>query len=297
MRRRILIIANPAAGRKRRSKARLNRVVAALRRRGCEVMIHWTQRRGDAERLARTADPVFDVIVAAGGDGTVNEVTNGLRRRSEPLAVLPLGTGNVVANEIGMPHAPEALAQVIAEAPAAPVWPGVAGDRLFLAVAGIGFDAEVLSALGAGLKRRIGKFAFVWAVAVCLLRYRRHQFVIDAVDAEHCAASVVVVKGRRYAGNFVIAPEARLASPMLHVVLFGRAGRVAAMRAVAGLVLGGLHRLPEVSMLVVQSLQIAAAAPGSEASFTVEIDGDVVARVPIVFGIADTPLLLVQPMA
>lgn len=297
MRRRILIIANPAAGRTRRSKARLNRVVAALRRRGCEVALHLTQRPGDAERLARAADPVFDVIVAAGGDGTVNEVANGLRRRSQPLAVLPLGTGNVVANEIGMPHAPEALAQVIAEAPAAPVWPGVAGDRLFLAVAGIGFDAEVLSALGAGLKRRIGKFAFVWAVVVCLLRYRRHQFVIGAVDAEHCAASVVVVKGRRYAGNFVIAPEACFASPMLHVVLFSRAGRLAAMRALSGLVLGGLHRLPEVSMLVVQSLEIAAAAPGSEPSFIVEIDGDVVARVPIALGIADTPLLLVQPMA
>ncbi|MFZ3235455.1 MAG: diacylglycerol kinase family protein, partial [Stellaceae bacterium] len=269
MRRRILIIVNPAAGRKRRSETRLNRVVDALRRRGCEVVLHMTQGPGDAERLARTADPVFDVIVAAGGDGTVNEVANGLRRGSQLLAVLPLGTGNVLANEIEMPHAPEALARVIAEAPARPIWPGLAGDRLFLAVAGIGFDADVLSALGAGLKRRIGKLAFVWAVVLCLLRYRRRQFVVGAVGAEHRAASVVVVKGRRYAGNFVIAPAASLADPMLHVVLFRRPGRLVAVRALAALALGGLHRLPEVSILAAPSVAIAATATESDATFPV----------------------------
>ncbi len=297
MRRRILIIVNPAAGRKRRSETRLNRVVDALRRRGCEVVLHMTQGPGDAERLARTADPVFDVIVAAGGDGTVNEVANGLRRGSQLLAVLPLGTGNVLANEIEMPHAPEALARVIAEAPARPIWPGLAGDRLFLAVAGIGFDADVLSALGAGLKRRIGKLAFVWAVVLCLLRYRRRQFVVGAVGAEHRAASVVVVKGRRYAGNFVIAPAASLADPMLHVVLFRRPGRLAAVRALAALALGGLHRLPEVSIFAAPSVAIAATATESDATFPVEIDGEITARMPIAFGIAETPLLLVQPMA
>ncbi|MGC2521847.1 MAG: diacylglycerol kinase family protein [Stellaceae bacterium] len=297
MRRRILIIVNPAAGRKRRSETRLNRVVDALRRRGCEVVLHMTQGPGDAERLARTADPVFDVIVAAGGDGTVNEVANGLRRGSQLLAVLPLGTGNVLANEIEMPHAPEALARVIAEAPARPIWPGLAGDRLFLAVAGIGFDADVLSALGAGLKRRIGKLAFVWAVVLCLLRYRRRQFVVGAVGAEHRAASVVVVKGRRYAGNFVIAPAASLAEPMLHVVLFRRPGRLAAVRALAALALGGLHRLPEVSIFAAPSVAIAATATESDATFPVEIDGEITARMPIAFGIAETPLLLVQPMA
>jgi YegS/Rv2252/BmrU family lipid kinase len=299
MRRRILIIANPAAGRKGRSKARLKRVVAALRRQGCEVTLHKTQGPGDAERLARAADPVFEVIVAAGGDGTVNEVANGLRQHPRLLAVLPLGIGNVLANEIGMPRAPEAVARVIADAPAAPIWPGVAGGRLFLAVAGIGFDAEVLSAVSAGLKRRIGKLAFVWAVVVCLLRYRRQQFVVGGVGGgvEQHAASVVVVKGRRYAGNFVIAPMARLAEPMLHAVLFRRAGRLAAMRALAALVLGGLHRLPEVSILAVPCLEIAAAPSGSNPNFSVEIDGELVVRPPLAFGIAETPLLLVQPTA
>jgi diacylglycerol kinase (ATP) len=297
MGRRVLIIANPAAGRGRRGRARLMCVVAALRDRGCQVVVRKTHGPGDAERLARTADPIFDVIVAAGGDGTVNEVVNGLCHSSRRLAVLPLGTGNVLANEIGMPRAPDALAQVIAEAPARTVWPGVAGDRLFVAMAGVGFDAEVLGALSAGLKRRIGKLAYVWAICLCLFRYRRRQFAVAIMGGEQRAASVIVVRGRRYAGNFVIAPAARLADPTLYAVLFRRAGRLAALRGLAALTLGALHRLPDVSILAARSLKIAAVDNASAGQLLVEIDGEVGAELPIAIGIAETPLLLVQPAA
>jgi diacylglycerol kinase (ATP) len=295
MARRVLIIANPAAGRIRHAKARLRRVVAALEKRGCRVVVRKTQGPGDAENLARTAEFVFDVIVAGGGDGTVNEVVNGLSRSSRWLAVLPLGTGNVLANEIGMPRAPEALARVIAEAPARPIWPGVAGDRLFVAMAGIGFDAEVLGAVGAGLKRRIGKLAFVWPIALCVLRSRRREFAVNMMGAEERAASVIVVKGRRYAGNFVVAPAARLAEPMLYAVLFRHGGRLAALRGVAAMVLGVLPRLPDVSIRAVRSLEIAAAESSSGCRSLVEIDGELAGELPIAIGIAKAPLLLVQP--
>jgi diacylglycerol kinase (ATP) len=295
MARRVLIIVNPAAGRRRRSEARLRRVVGALEQLGCRVTVRETHASGDAERIARTADPAFDVIVAAGGDGTVNEVVNGVRGSSRLLAVLPFGTGNVLAREIGMPRAPDALARVVAESPALPIWPGIAGDRLFVATAGIGFDAEVLGALSPRLKRRIGKLAVVWAVLLCLFRYRRHEFVVDATGGERRAASVIVVKGRRYAGDFVIAPSARLAEPTLHVVLFGRAGRLAALLGLMAMVLGALHRLPSVSILPMRKLQVTPTGQSSAAPFLVEIDGDVTGELPIAIGIAETPLLLVQP--
>lgn len=295
MARQILIIANPAAGRKRRSENRLRRVVGALEQRGCRVVVHETQSSGDAERLARTANSVFDVIVAAGGDGTVNEVVNGLCRSSRLLAVLPLGTANVLANEIGMPHAPEAAARVIAEAAAQPIWPGVAGERLFVATAGVGFDAEVLGALGIGLKRRAGKLAFVWAIARCLLHYHRREFVVGMTGGEQRAASVIIVKGRRYAGNFVIAPAACLGEPTLHIVLFRRTGRLAALRGLVAMMVGALHRLPEVSILAGPRLDIAAIDRNPAGPPLVEIDGEVAGELPIAIGIADTPLLLVQP--
>src|SRR5689334_19804350 len=97
--RRILVIFNPAAGRKRRPA--LNRVVAAIRAQGCGVTLLETAAPGDAELIARAASPQdFDVVAAAGGDGTINEIVNGLRGQALALGIIPLGTANVLADEI-----------------------------------------------------------------------------------------------------------------------------------------------------------------------------------------------------
>jgi diacylglycerol kinase (ATP) len=207
--RQILVIFNPAAGRGRRHAKRLTRVVAELERRGCSVTVLPTRAPGDAERLAREADLAFDLIVAAGGDGTVNEVANGIYAASRPLAVLPLGTGNVLANEIGLPRDPRRLARIIADGTPKPIWPGRAGDRLFLAMTGVGFDAEVLGALDPCLRHRIGKLGYIWAILLCLWRYRQAEFVVGIEAGAYRAASVIVTTGRLYAGRFVIAPQAR----------------------------------------------------------------------------------------
>lgn len=293
MPRRILIIFNPTAGPARRCAARLNAVVAELEQRGCAPEVRCTRAPGDAERLASEAEPGFDLIVAAGGDGTVNEVVNGLFGGSRQFAILPLGTGNVLANEIGMPRDPRRLAEVIADGQAKPIWPGRAGRRLFVAMAGIGFDAEVLAALDSNLKRRFGKPAFAWAILVSLWRYRRRQFVVD--PGAHRVASAIVTKGRLYAGRFVIAPDADIADPLFHVLLFKRAGRLAILRYLLAMILGTLHRLPEVSVVTARRVAIAAAGSDEEGTAVGETDGEVGARLPLVIEIAESPMLLVQP--
>ena len=312
MARHILIILNPAAGLGRRRAARLRRVVAALAEHGCDVVVRETRARGDAERLARTAEPGFDLIVAAGGDGTVNEIVNGVYPASRPIAVLPLGTGNVLANEIGLPRRPADLARVIAQAPPLPIWPGRAGGRLFVAMTGVGFDAEVLGALDEQLKRRLGKLAFVWAIFRCLCRYRSREFVVCADGGAVRAASAIITKGRLYAGRFMIAPAADLADPVLHAVLFRRAGRLAALRYLGATMLGVLHHLPDVTILRARELSVAVAEPGpAKSGFAesgsaesgsaeprlVQIDGEIAGRLPITLEIAEQPLWLVQPGA
>jgi YegS/Rv2252/BmrU family lipid kinase len=292
--RRILVIVNPAAGRPKRSARRLGRVVAELERRGCTVVVRRTRGPAEAERLARAAEPAFDLIVAAGGDGTVNEVVNGLAGSSLPMAVLPLGIGNVLAHEIGLPRQPAELARVIADGPPLPVWPGRVGDRLFVAMTGVGFDAEVVGALDQRLKRRVGKLAFVWAIVLCLHRYRPHELIVEADDNIHRAASVIIATGRLYAGRFVIAPDARLGDPRLHVVLFRNAGRVAALRFLGAMMLGVLHRRSDVLIVTARRVSVAASGAASDRA-RVEIDGEIGAGLPIAVEIAPTPLLLVHP--
>ena len=295
MPRRILVIFNPAAGRGRSCAKRLSRVVAELERRDCTVTVLSTRAPGDAEHLAREADPAFDLIVAAGGDGTVNEVANGIFAESRPLAVLPLGTGNVLANEIGLPRDPQRLARVIADGTPKPIWPGRAGDRLFLAMTGVGFDAEVLGALDPCLKRRLGKLGYIWAILLCLCRYRRAEFIVSTEGGADRAASAIVTTGRLYAGRFVIAPDARLDVPLLHIVLFRRAGRLAVLRYLGAMLLGRLHRLADVSILTARRASVAAGRPAAAGSSVVETDGEIRGRLPLKIEIAASPLLLVQP--
>jgi diacylglycerol kinase (ATP) len=280
---------NPAAG--RAGSRRFARVVAALRRAGCCVVIrHAGPAPGDTERLAREAEAEFDVIVAAGGDGTINAVANGMRATPRPLAILPLGTANVLGYEIALPRRPKALAAVIAAADARPVWPGRIGDRLFLTMAGAGFDAEVVEAVNASLKRRIGKLAVVWAILESLCRYRRCELSAEIDGVGYRAASVVIAKARHYAGRFVLAPEACIGAPSFQVLLFQRAGRIAAVRYLAAMVVGRVHLLSDVRIIGAREVRLEAETPAA-----VQADGELVARLPATIAIADAPLLLVQP--
>lgn len=291
LRRRALIILNPSAGRSRSSRRRLDRIVAALRQIGCAVVLRRAgPETGDAERLAREAEAEFEVIVAAGGDGTIHAVANGLAARPRPLALLPFGTANVLAREIGLPRDPERLAALIAGGQASPMWPGRIGDRLFLTTAGSGFDAEIVAAVGPRLKRRFGRLAFAWAILVRLCRYRRRDLVIEVDGVGYRAAAVIAVKGRLYAGSHVVAPQAELADPALFLVLFRRSGRLAVLRYLGALLIDRLPYRDDVTVLRARTALISAAEP-----LPVQADGELVATLPVTLGIGDRPLLLVRP--
>jgi len=289
-RRRALLIVNPMAGRVRSS--RLARTVAGLERRGCTAVVDWAVAAGDAERLARQTGPDIDIIVAVGGDGTVNAVANGLALagREVPLAVLAFGTANVLAREIGLPRDPESLAELIVRGAARPIWPGRIGDRLFLTCASSGFDAEIVAAVHPGLKRRFGRLAFAWAIGSLVVRYRAHDLVIRCDGAEHAAATVIAAKTRRYAGPWIIAPTADLARPMLELVLFRRPGRLAVLRYLAALPLGRLPHRQDVTLLRCREAALSAAGP-----LPVQADGEIVGILPVTVGVAERPLYLVQP--
>src|SRR5439155_16860849 len=125
---------------------RLTQIIGALQRRGCTVALRRAgSANGEVEQLARDAIDEFDVVVAAGGDGTVSAVANGIAGSACALALLPFGTANVLAREIGLPRRPEELAELLAAGRTRPIWPGrirsAGGDRLFLTTASSGFDA------------------------------------------------------------------------------------------------------------------------------------------------------------
>ncbi|MGH6930488.1 MAG: diacylglycerol/lipid kinase family protein, partial [Dongiaceae bacterium] len=155
------IVFNPTAGGRRRM--RLEQTLELLRDSGCQISLQATAARGDAETIARTfcdTPPTPDLLVVAGGDGTINEAVNGMLSNgsaSWPLALVPLGTANVLAAEIGLTTEPAAVARTIARGATTRAYVGMANGRCFTAMAGVGFDAHVVANVDLRLKRRLGK--------------------------------------------------------------------------------------------------------------------------------------------
>lgn len=286
---RLLVIYNPIAGRRRRRF--LSRVLEALERRGLSVRLEPTRRRGDAEALARGARTGgADRVVVAGGDGTINEALNGLEGPVPPLGIVPLGTANVLAHELGLGARAEAVAAAIAEGSPRAVTLGLVNGRRFSMMAGVGFDAHVVRDVSPRLKRAIGKGAYALETLRQLLVFAPRTYDLRIDGAAHRAASVIVCNGHYYGGKFVAAPAARLDAPEFQVVLFGRAGRLAILRYALALAFGRLPALADVTILPARTVEIA--GPTGE---PVQADGDILAHLPARFDAVPEAAKLVGP--
>ncbi len=286
---RLLVIANPAAG--QRQWRRLGACLGALAERGCPMRVAETEAPGDAERLARTADPgEIDAVIAAGGDGTVNEVANGLLGLPLPLGFVPLGTANVLAAELGQDAAPDRVAETIVRGRRRRVRLGRVNGRRFLLMAGAGFDAEVVEGVNLMLKRRTGKFAYVWRTVVGALTYRFPPLTVRLDGAARDAFGVVACRARHYAGPFVAAPRARMDVDTFQVCLLKSPGAVNVFRYGAALMLGRFPRLADVEIATAGRIVIE-----GPAGAPVQGDGDVLARLPAEIDLAPETIELIAP--
>lgn len=245
----MVIVFNPVAGRRRAHL--LWRVLDLLAANGVRLDLAETYRAGHAEALAREAARRGEqMVVAAGGDGTIAEVANGLMGTGARLGVIPLGTANVLAHELGLPFAPASVAAALAFGRTRMLWPGQAnstgGTRLFVQMLGVGFDAHVVRNLPFPMKKVFGKGAYVLQSVRELVRYEFPVIRMRIDDLETEAASVIISKGRLYGGRFRLAVDAEPASPGFSVVLFDRSGAGAAMMYGAALPLNLLGFAPGV---------------------------------------------------
>lgn len=293
-RRRLVIIYNPAAGQRR--QRRYLALVTALREAGCEIRALPTLAPGDAERIAAVVSPAdAEALVVAGGDGTINEAVNGLLGneaggRTLPLAVLPLGTANVLAAEIGLGNDPAAVVHYLLHGRSRPISLGRVNGRHFVMMAGVGFDAHVVTRVNLKLKRGFGKLAYVVETLRQFLYYDFPLFRVEVDGQDFTAASAVVANGHYYGGRLVMAPDALLEAAELDVVLFRKAGRLHALKYAAALVLGLLPRLPDVEVHKGRLVRILGPLEDP-----VQGDGDVIASLPAEFMVLPDALNLVFP--
>jgi diacylglycerol kinase (ATP) len=298
----MLLIVNPTAGRRRRGL--VDAVIARVRAEGWVVDVVETAAAGDARRLATTCDAArYGVIAVAGGDGTINEVVNGLAGRgvdAPAVGIVPLGTANVLAHELGLGSSARAVARTMTAGHELLVQPGEAvngaGTRCFSLMAGAGFDAKVVAGVSAPLKRRLGRAAYVWRSLVEARRYRPVRYQVEIDGVRHEASSVIVTRSRHYAGPYVVAPKAALGEPLLHVCLFERWGRSHTFIYGLALLLGRLPRTAGYRVVAGRSVQVSVLSDAGELrEQPVQIDGDNALTLPVSIGLAAGAVRLLRP--
>ena len=174
------------------AEQRLELATNKLRQHGWNLERQHTERPGHAHLLAASAaETGVDAVVACGGDGTINEVVNGLAGSNTALAVIPAGTVNIWAREAGIPRDPLAALRLLVEGERRRVDLGRAGERYFLMLASIGTDSYAVQAVGPALKQRLGRYAYVIAGLRDLLRTGGRPMSID-IDGEELAHDVLI---------------------------------------------------------------------------------------------------------
>jgi YegS/Rv2252/BmrU family lipid kinase len=285
-RKNIYIIRNPASGGKDKLfKACLQELESLDIR--CQVVC--TEAPGHGQALAREVARDTDVhtVVAAGGDGTINEVANGLLDSTKPLGIIPVGTANVLAKEMGLAIQANAIARTIAFGEERKIYPGIIDGKAFLLMVGVGFDAACVWSCSHQLKKYLGEGAYFLSGVKEFLNFSSPRLEISTRGKTYEANWIIASKGRLYAGEFLLSPTADLEEPEFVVSLFKIENRWQLFRSLVGIGLGR-KKWPERETFTVREFSVAGKAP-------VQVDGDCAENLPLTASISADPLYLIYP--
>jgi YegS/Rv2252/BmrU family lipid kinase len=268
--RRYPLIFNPKA---RSQKG--GRVLRFLSAHANRFAMYATNHAGEARELAaRFAAEGEPVVIAAGGDGTLNEVVSGLAGTPTILGVLPAGTMNVFAREMGIPHdSPERAFAVIESGLIREVDLFSANGSPFVQMAGIGFDAQVIEETTWESKKMLGPLAYLLAAVKVLGEQPPHMEVVCADGRRETGVAVLAGNGSLYGGQFRFFRNADNTDSKLDVLVYKEAGYRLVLDSLRGLALGGIDLLASTSYFQSESFVVTA-----DREVPVEVDGEWIGR-------------------
>jgi diacylglycerol kinase (ATP) len=308
MKAKAVLIYNPAAG-PRDARRSLKRISSYLKRRGWSVELQMTQGPGEASSLARAAAQAnYDVAIVAGGDGTIGEAVNGLVGTQTALGVLPMGTANVLARQLGIPisilthpsrleEAADGLAKGNIRLVDVGQIIGQANDRYFLCWAGIGLDAQVTTKMEPRSQhtRRLGILPYAIAAVMVARDFQgvRTRVSLDGSVVRGRTLLTLVSNIRQYGAVFNIARDARIDDGLLDVFVFNGLGFPYAARHLLKIITQRHLRDPQVVYRQARHIEVQ-----TEWAVPVQVDGDPVAATPITLKMVPRALgILVPPSA
>ena len=271
------LVINPTAG--SYSPRLLDKITSILTDRGLTPKLLLTGGPDDASLFARRicAEEAEPFIIAGGGDGTINGVVNGLAPGRATLAVLPLGTSNVLAREIGIASVDDALRRIergTTRIMSVGLLEKEGMSRYFLLMAGIGFDGAVVEGVRLGEKRILKEGAYILSALRRLISWEREPMEVTADGRSLACHTVVVCNSAKYAGTFVLAPDADIFTPGFQLVCITGRNRRTYLKASARLVFGKGAGGSDVEVVNASEVVVS----GTKA---VQIDGDYLCHAPV----------------
>jgi diacylglycerol kinase (ATP) len=295
---RIGIIYNPFAGGLKGSKrARLDVAVEVFQKAGRHVELFATPGPNKAGELARkVAHAGCDLVLAAGGDGTINEAINGLIGANVVFGALPAGTANVLANELGMSSRPDRAASQLLHAVPTRIALGAYDRpghprRHFALMAGVGLDARIVYELDLNLKARLGKLAY-WHGGFRQLGRPVPQFTISVNGVSHRASFALITRVRNYGGDFEIAKRVRLTDSDFEIVIFQNREWHDYLRFFGAIVPNRLYTTPGVTLC--RGTEATVISP-EDSRIYVQADGEAIGGVPATILTVPDALTLLIP--
>ncbi len=289
-----LLIFNPyARGEKSR---RFRQLLAAVDTSG--LALAETSQPGQASQLAaEAAAKGCSMVIVAGGDGTINEVVNGLGTTGVPLGIIPVGTVNVFARELGIPLQPRRAWEIVQRGHTCALDLGVAEfdgrTRYFVQLAGVGLDARAVFQTSWKLKKRIGPLSYVYAGLKILLRTNDPVRVeLPNAQGPITGKLILVGNGRYYGGPYAVFPQAKLDDGKLDVCVFSGDRWVDIIRYSQGVLRGCHLNFPDVHYFQVESFTC---HPTAAARPMLQLDGENAGRTPVRFRVATRSLHVVAP--
>lgn len=269
-------------------------ILDSLRGLGYDVEERETAGVGDATRLAREAvEQGLDLVCAIGGDGTVNETINGLAGAEVPLAIVPTGTVNVLAMELGIPLDPPDAVKLLEVGTVSWIDLGLAGDRYFGLMAGVGMDAAVVASLNPVMKKAFKEAAF--AVQGIANYLTKEDPLIRVTTAERTVEGYFAVFGNssNYGGGFGITPLADMRDGLLDVCVLKDKSFLSTVWYWSAALINAHIKHPKVEYFRTEAAEIVTVEEGKEV--LVQTDGEMAGKLPLTCRVVPRSLRVVVP--
>lgn len=301
----VFLIGNPVAGGSALDK--IHKAADIIRRRGHNVNLMLTEKRGDAENFAvhiaekfsRDNSRPLSLVIAAGGDGTCNEVVNGIAMTKIPLAALSLGTTNVLAKELNIS---ENLEDSIDRALKGGIHPVSIGKitfrteentaftniktRYFLLMAGIGFDAGAVFNVNKNFKKHIGKTAYVINGIKTFLQWNPSKLAFTIDGKMFDGYSAIICNSSKYAGSFSVAPDAKISGDCLYAFIMCSAKRTSIIKYFLGILTKRHLKYKDIVYLPAKRISVSGDS-------RIQTDGDYIGKTPAEIEIVKDALHLI----